>query len=74
MSEPVETKKTRTVSGRVLLAEVLRDEAAAARGIAQSLYAAEMAADWKAVAAVRAELVRTSLELEAEAEREHPRG
>lgn len=61
-AEEPKPKKLQSVGD--LTADSLRKSAAAARGVASALYLAEMSADWPAVAAVRAMLIETSLELE----------
>lgn len=55
-----------------LLGRVHRDEAAGFRGLASRLLAAELAADWPQVAAVRASLVEIAHELEALAAKRDP--
>ncbi len=65
--EPKMPKPPPLVSVHHVRATILRAEAAGFREIASKLLTAEMAADWSKVAAVRAELVAVSLDLEAEA-------
>lgn len=64
MSEEVKPKPPRRVSLRELEARASRDEAAALRNWGVRILAAEMRADWKAVAEVRGEIAETALALE----------
>ncbi len=55
----------RRISLRELEAQTTREQAGAIRSWGARILAAEMRADWKEVAAIRAELAATALALEA---------
>ncbi len=64
MSEAAPVKPVRRVNLRELEARATREEAAALRAWGARILAAEMRADWKAVAEVRGEIAETALALE----------
>jgi hypothetical protein len=65
----VSAKPPKLASAKDLIADELEKEAAAMRSWAADLRRAELAADWKAVAATRADLARFALDLDELAER-----
>lgn len=68
-----ETKPPKLVSSRVLTARALRQEADAARVMANRLRTAELGGDWEIVGEVRSTLAQTALGLEELADSYAPR-